>query len=115
MAFLDRGDKAIAAAMHGLDHPLGPPTVANRPAHRLEALGQRGLADALVRPQALEEFLLGHHAGAMRDEIGEYDEALFGTPCKPNCTRTARSTCRMSRTESLPIRLISRVLLTVVS
>ena len=44
-----------------------------------------------------------------------YEEALCGAPDKPNCTRTARSTCCMSRAETLPMRLISRILLTVVS
>ena len=44
-----------------------------------------------------------------------YEEALFGAPDKPNCTRTARSTCCMSRAETLPMRLMSRILLTVVS
>ncbi len=44
-----------------------------------------------------------------------YEEALFGAPDKPNCTRTARSTCCMSRAETRPMRLIRRVLLTVVS
>ena len=31
------------------------------------------------------------------------EEVLFGAPDKPNCTRTARSTCCMSRAETLPI------------
>ena len=44
-----------------------------------------------------------------------YEEALCGAPDKPNCTRPARSTCCMSRAETLPMRLISRILLTVVS
>jgi hypothetical protein len=44
-----------------------------------------------------------------------YEEALCGAPDKPNCTRTARSTCCMSRAETLPMRLMRRVLLTVVS
>ena len=44
-----------------------------------------------------------------------YEEALFGVPDKPNCTRTARATCCMSRAETLPMRLMSRILLTVVS
>ena len=44
-----------------------------------------------------------------------YEEALVGAPDKPSCTRTARSTCCMSRTETLPMRLMSRILLTVVS
>ena len=44
-----------------------------------------------------------------------YEEVLFGTPDKPNCTRTARSTCCMSRADNLPMRLRKRVLLTVVS
>jgi hypothetical protein len=44
-----------------------------------------------------------------------YEEALFGAPDKPNCTRIARSTCRMSCAETLAMRLMSRLLLTVVS
>ena len=44
-----------------------------------------------------------------------YEEGAFGAPDKPNCTRTARSTCCMSRTVNLPMRLSRRVLLTVVS
>ena len=44
-----------------------------------------------------------------------YEEALFGAPDKPNCTRTARSTCRMSCAETLPMRRMSRILLALVS
>src|SRR5262249_21697374 len=44
-----------------------------------------------------------------------YEEALCGASDKPNCTRTARSTCCMSRAEIRPMRLMRRVLLTVVS
>ena len=44
-----------------------------------------------------------------------YEEVLFDAPDKPNYTRTARSTCCMSRADNLPIRLSRRVLLTVVS
>jgi hypothetical protein len=44
-----------------------------------------------------------------------YEDVLCDAPDKPNCTRTARSTCGMSRAETLPMRLMSRILLTVVS
>ena len=62
--------------MHGLDIPLRPAAVANRSARRHKPLRQGGLADILARPELLEQFLLGHHAVSMRNEVRQDLEPL---------------------------------------
>jgi hypothetical protein len=79
---------------------------------------------ALFGPDLVEDIGFPHGLPHMEPlttlAVGEvhalpYEEALCGAPDKPNCTCTARSTCCISRAETLPMRLMSRILLTVVS
>ena len=96
------------------------PEAAARHERRLEAVRCSALfGPALVQDIGFPESLL-HIALLTTWAVEElqalpYEDVVFGAPDKPNCTRTARSTCCMSRAANLPMRLSRRVLLTVVS
>jgi hypothetical protein len=69
---LDRRYKAIALSMQRAQEARRPPALPQRLAQRLHTGGERLVADKLVGPQVLEEFLLGHHPLALRQEVGEH-------------------------------------------
>jgi hypothetical protein len=68
---LERGDKTKASAVHGFDAALRPPAVTDGSARRHDAVTQDGIADVLVGPELLEQFLSGDGAVAMLDKVGE--------------------------------------------
>ena len=65
----DVGDKPQPVAVHGLNHVLRAPTVAHRPAHRLDAGGQGFLPHVLVGPHLRQDLVAADHPVALLDEI----------------------------------------------
>jgi len=64
--------KAIALAVQRADEVRRPPSLSQRLTHRLNTGFQRFVPNKLVRPQVLEEFLLGDHTILMAQEVGEH-------------------------------------------
>jgi hypothetical protein len=62
--------------MHGFDHTLGRAVVVHCLAGLDNAAGQCGLGHTFPAPKLLGQFILGHHAVAMLDEVGEYLKRL---------------------------------------
>ena len=73
---LDGGDKAIAAAAERFDEALLPSAVPSGLAGGCHVLVHGGVADALRRPEVLNQFILGDDAITMRNEVGEHIENL---------------------------------------
>src|SRR5262249_51764710 len=69
---LNRGDKAIAVAPQGLNQPLVAPTVAQNLAHVLEAVFERCVTDEVLRPDVLQQLLLGHHPVTVFHQVEQY-------------------------------------------
>src|SRR6266540_1146410 len=72
MPLLDRRHKAIALAMQRADKVRRPSPLPQSLTQYLDTGFQRLVADKLLRPQVREEFQLGNHPVAMRQEIGEH-------------------------------------------
>ena len=73
---LDGCDKAIAAAAERFDDALLPSAVPSGLAGGCHVLVHGGIADALRRPEVLNQFILGDDAITMRNEVGEHIENL---------------------------------------
>ena len=71
---LDGCDKAIAAAAERFDEALLPSAVPSGLAGGCHVLVHGGIADALRRPEVLNQFILGDDAITMRNEVGEHIE-----------------------------------------
>ncbi len=71
-----RSDELIAAAPDGADVALGFAVVAQSAAHRFDAAGQRGLADESAAPHRVEQFLFGHAAFVVAQQLGQDVEHL---------------------------------------
>jgi hypothetical protein len=69
--FLDRRHTAIAPAVDRLDHPLRATTVPNGSTRQHHKPFQDVIADKLLGPQGVEEFLARHHSVTVLDEINE--------------------------------------------
>ena len=69
---LDRRHKAITLAVQRAHEVRRPPPLPQRLAQRCDTGFQNRVPDKLVRPQVFEEFVLGHHPIAMRQEVGEH-------------------------------------------
>src|SRR5215510_5045471 len=69
---LDCRHEAIALAVERPHEAWRPPPLPQRLAQCPDTGFQRGVPDKLVGPQVLEDLLLGDHAVAMRQKVGEY-------------------------------------------
>jgi hypothetical protein len=76
-AFLHRGYKAVAPAMHRLDTALVTPAIAHSPAGLHHPMIQGGVADNAVGPDMLQEFLLADNTIAVLDEIEQEIKDLW--------------------------------------
>src|SRR5262249_47937865 len=72
LLLLDRRHKAIALAVQRAHEARRPPSFPQRLAQGSYTGFQRFVADKLVGPQVLAEFLLGNHTIAMCQEVCEY-------------------------------------------
>jgi hypothetical protein len=69
------GDETVAAPRQRL-HVLGAVEAGERPAQRGDVLGEAVLLDVTVRPDAIDQLALRHHAAGVLDEIAERLEGL---------------------------------------
>src|SRR5262249_1136883 len=76
LLLLDRRHKAIALAVQRTHETWRPPLLPQGLAQRRDTGLQRRVPDKLVGPQVLEEFLLGDHPLAVRQEAGEHLKRL---------------------------------------
>jgi hypothetical protein len=79
VTYLDGYDKAIAATAERLDDALLLSAVPNGLAGGCHVLVHRGVADALRRPEMLNQFILGDDAITMRNEVGNPSCSLQGS------------------------------------
>ena len=73
---LHRRHKAIALAVQRPHEARGSAPLPQRLAQRLDTGFQHLVPDKLLRPQVLQEFLLGDHPLAMRQEVGQHLKGL---------------------------------------
>jgi hypothetical protein len=66
-----RCDKAVAAPAQRLYDPLSAAIVTHCFANRHDAVVECRIANKLIRPYMLEQFLLGHDAVAMQNQKGK--------------------------------------------
>jgi hypothetical protein len=76
VTYLDGCDKAIAATAERFDDALLLAAVPNGLAGGCHVLVHGGVADALRRPEVLNQFILGNDAITMRNEVGQHIENL---------------------------------------
>lgn len=70
------GHELVAAAVRRADHRLRGTVIAHRPSGLLDPSGQGRLADELVAPNRVEQFLFAHHPISMLDQVDEHVEHL---------------------------------------
>ena len=71
-----RCDEPVAAAVHGLDHPLGLAVVADGPTHLLDPAGDGRFGDEPAAPDGVHQLFLRHHPVPVRDQVDEHVEGL---------------------------------------